>query len=216
MQPDPAVAALLNADAVRERCHELLDACERGALPHFVLVPERLAGVADYVADEVRRNYPSLEIPFHSRWRHFEPGGIDRISPLLAGVDGPERARIRFDLAITSVLLDAGAGAAWRWTEPGTGLELARSEGLGVASPAPVRLGRPVVRPRASASGRRGRTLAGHRGDGGAGIPGRRGESARRTRRASHAPCGRSAARSVRTPRGSASRRPAPAICSTR
>ena len=134
MQPDPAVAALLNADAVRERCHELLAACERGALPHFVLVPERLAGVADYVADEVRRNYPSLDIPFHSRWRHFEPGGIDRISPLLAGVDGPERARIRFDLAITSVLLDAGAGAAWRWTEPGTGLELARSEGLGVAS----------------------------------------------------------------------------------
>ena len=134
MQDESAAAALLSAEAVRERCHELLAACERGALPHFVLVPERLAGVADYVADEVRRNYPSLDIPFHSRWRHFEPGGIDRISPLLAGSDGPERARIRFDLAITSVLLDAGAGAAWRWTEPGTGLELARSEGLGVAS----------------------------------------------------------------------------------
>jgi len=134
MQPDPAVAALLNADAVRERCHELLDACERGALAHFVVDPRRLPDAADYVADEVRRNYPSLDIPFHSRWRHFEPGGIDRISPLLAGIDGPERARIRFDLAITSVLLDAGAGAAWRWTEPGTGLELARSEGLGVAS----------------------------------------------------------------------------------
>ena len=134
MQDEFVAATLLDAEAVRERCHELLSACERGALPHFVLVPERLAGVADYVADEVRRNYPSLDIPFHSRWRHFEPGGIDRISPLLAGIDGPERARIRFDLAITSVLLDAGAGAAWRWTEPGTGLELARSEGLGVAS----------------------------------------------------------------------------------
>ena len=134
MQAESVAVALLNAEAVRERCHELLAACERGALPHFVLVPERLADVADYVADEVRRNYPSLDIPFHSRWRHFEPGGIDRISPLLAGIGGPERARIRFDLAVTSVLLDAGAGAAWRWTEPGTGLELARSEGLGVAS----------------------------------------------------------------------------------
>ena len=134
MQPDSVVAALLRAEAVRERCHELLAACERGVLPHFVLDTDRLAGAADYVADEVRRNYPLLDIPFHSRWRHFEAGGIDRITPLLEGIDGPERARIRFDLAITSVLLDAGAGAVWRWREPGTGLVLGRSEGLGVAS----------------------------------------------------------------------------------
>ena len=134
MQPDSALAALLSAEAVRERCHEMLAACECDTLPHFTLDMARLAGVADYVADEVRRNYPSLEIPFHSRWRHFEAGGIDRITPLLDGIEGAERARIGFDLAITSVLLDAGAGAAWRWKEPGTGLELARSEGLGVAS----------------------------------------------------------------------------------
>ena len=133
MPPDSA-AALLSAEAVRERCHEMLAACERDALRHFTLDMARLAGVADYVADEVRRNYPTLEIPFHSRWRHFEADGIDRITPLLDGIDGAERARIGFDLAITSVLLDAGAGAAWRWKEPGTGLELARSEGLGVAS----------------------------------------------------------------------------------
>ena len=134
MRPDSAAAALLGAEAVRERCHELLVAGERGVLPHFVVDMERLAAAADCVADEVRRNYPSLDVPFHSRWRHFEVGGIDRVAPLLAGVDGAERARIRFDLAVTSVLLDAGAGAAWRWREPGTGLALARSEGLGVAS----------------------------------------------------------------------------------
>ena len=64
----------------------------------------------------------------------FEAGGIDRITPLLEGVDGPERAHIRFDLAVTSVLLDAGTGTAWRWREPGTGIELARSESLGVGS----------------------------------------------------------------------------------
>ena len=129
-----AAAALLDAEAIRERCHELLDACERDALAHFVLDPDRLADAAAYVAGEVRRNYPSLDIPFHSRWRHFEAGGVDRITPLLEGIEGPERARIRFDLAVTSVLLDAGAGAAWRWEEPGAGLRLARSEGLGVAS----------------------------------------------------------------------------------
>ena len=133
MRADPA-AALLSATAVRERCHELLAACERGALAHFVLDAGKLADAADYAAGEVRRNYPSLDVPFHSRWRHFEAGGVDRITPLLEGIDGPERARIRFDLAVISVLLDAGAGPAWRWREPGAGLELARSEGLGVAS----------------------------------------------------------------------------------
>ena len=134
MRADPPAAALLSADAVRERCHELLAAGERGALAHFGLAAEKLADAADYVAGEVRRNHPSLDIPFHSRWRHFEAGGIDRIGSLLEGIDGAERARIRFDLAVTSVLLDAGAGPAWRWREPGGGSELARSEGLGVAS----------------------------------------------------------------------------------
>ena len=129
-----AADALRDAEAVRERCHEMLAVCERGGLAHFVLDVQRLADAADYVAGEVRRNYPSLDIPFHSRWRHFEAGGVDRIAPLLEGIDGPERARVRFDLAVTSALLDAGAGAVWRWKEPGTGLDLARSEGLGVAS----------------------------------------------------------------------------------
>ena len=134
MPAESAAAALLCAGAVRERCHELLAHCERGDLAHFRFDPERLPAAADYVADEVRRNHPTLRIPFHSRWRHFEAGGIDRITPLLGGIEGPERARVRFDLAVTSVLLDAGAGPAWRWREPGSGLELARSEGLGVAS----------------------------------------------------------------------------------
>ncbi len=134
MRPDSPAAALLTATAVRERCHELLAACERDDLAHFALDAELLSDAADYVAGEVRRNYPSLDIPFHSRWRHFEAGGVDRVGPLLEGIAGPERARVRFDLAVTSVLLDAGAGAAWRWQEPGTGLGLTRSEGLGAAS----------------------------------------------------------------------------------
>src|SRR5690606_23067854 len=44
------------------------------------------------------------------------------------------RARARIDLAVVSVLLDAGAGPAWRYTDHDSGQELARSEGLGVAS----------------------------------------------------------------------------------
>src|ERR1700685_3948560 len=75
----------------------------------------RLDGTADLVAATTRKNYPSLDVPFHSRWRHFAPDGRDRYQELLEdfGGDHLARARMAFDLAIISVLLDAGAGAQW-------------------------------------------------------------------------------------------------------
>src|SRR5262249_2309719 len=96
----------------------------------------RLEAVADYVAQVTRAAYPDLNIPYHSRWRHFSASGSDRWGTLVKGIDADptERARIAVDLATVSVLLDAGAGAAWRSREPATGLSLARSEGLAVAS----------------------------------------------------------------------------------
>jgi hypothetical protein len=44
------------------------------------------------------------------------------------------RARAEFDLAIVSVLLDAGAGPSWRYRDPLIGSAIGRSEGLGLAS----------------------------------------------------------------------------------
>jgi hypothetical protein len=131
-----AAAWLCSADAVRERAHLLLGLAERDALAHFRLTPEKLTGAADYVLDTMRTNYPALTIPFHSRWRHFSVGGRDRWGLLareLAGLTRTEIARVRIDLAVTSVLLDAGAGPAWSYREAGGGV-FARSEGLAVAS----------------------------------------------------------------------------------
>ena len=86
-----------------------------------------------------RRRFPNpAAIPFHSRWRHFEAGGHDRWAALApsgsSGLPTEEIARRRIDLAVVSVLLDAGAGPAWSYREPDTGETYARSEGLGVAS----------------------------------------------------------------------------------
>jgi hypothetical protein len=128
------VRALLCAAAVRARCALVLAAAERGETRHFRLVPERLDSVADHVAAVTRRRYPALEIPYHSRWRHFSAGGIERAAFVAPGADPAETARARIDLAVVSVLLDAGAGAEWRFRERETGLILARSEGLAVAS----------------------------------------------------------------------------------
>jgi hypothetical protein len=52
----------------------------------------------------------------------------------LAGRSTAAVARARIDLALVSVLLDAGAGPQWRYREAHSGQSFARSEGLGVAS----------------------------------------------------------------------------------
>ena len=125
---------LLTAAAVRERCGLVYQAAEQGKTPHFRLHPKRLDAAAKLVVEVTRRRYPDLRVPFHSRWRHFSAGGVDRAALVALGADRAETARSRIDLAIVSVLLDAGAGPGWRYQEAETGQVLARSEGLGVAS----------------------------------------------------------------------------------
>lgn len=132
-----AIERLQNPDTIRERCRELLDRADADELPHFRLHRERLDATADYVVATILERYPDVEIPFHSRWRHFEVGGTDRWAALAEKHDESHRdavARARIDLAVTSVLLDAGAGDAWRYVEHAGATPLARSEGLAVAS----------------------------------------------------------------------------------
>ena len=90
---------------------------------------DRLEDSAELTARVTRENYPNLAIPFHARWRHFVAG-----EPALPSGGGSERARAAFDLVILSVLLDAGAGPGWSFTDPVTGKTFTRSEGLAVAS----------------------------------------------------------------------------------
>jgi hypothetical protein len=130
------VRSLLSARAVRERAHEMLRLCEAGALEHWRLDRTRLPEIADFTLSVMRENYPGLNVPFHARWRHFSAGGKDRWAALSTQAnwrDAAARARAEFDLAIVSVLLDAGAGAAWRYREA-DGAISSRSEGLGIAS----------------------------------------------------------------------------------
>ena len=125
---------LLSAAAVRERCALVYAAAERGETAYFRLMPERLEDAVDRVIRVTRRRYPDLAVPLHSRWRHFDAGGVDRASLVAPTADRAERARARLDLTIVSVLLDAGAGLGWHYREAESGLIVARSEGLAVAS----------------------------------------------------------------------------------
>jgi hypothetical protein len=130
------VAYLRSPRAIRERCRALLELGLAGKLKHFRVDMDRLPAVADYVLDVTRAAYPSLDIPVHSRWGHFDVGGVRRNAELdarLASLPPAERARAKLDLVVTSVLLDAGSGPTWKYVEPG-GDTYARSEGLAVAS----------------------------------------------------------------------------------
>lgn len=82
----------------------------------------------------------SSQIPPHGRWRHLD-AGFSRVMPLIHewkaspnAPDDKEICRRLIDLFLVSVLLDAGAGNIWRYTEPETNQVFNRSEGLGVAS----------------------------------------------------------------------------------
>jgi len=134
--PEAAAAySLLNAQAVRDRAHRMLALGLDDKLPNFRVDLDRLDDAADLVLSVMRKNYPTLDVPFHSRWRHFVTWGFDRYAQLAdTFTDKMARARSDFDLAIISVLLDAGAGPQWRYHNPVTTGDLARSEGLAVAS----------------------------------------------------------------------------------
>ncbi len=129
--------SLLTAQAVRDRAAKMLDIGLNDGLRHFRVDLGRVEDAADAVLATIRKNYPSLNVPFHARWRHFSIEGIDRWAGIADRTKWPDRAaraRAEFDLAIVSVLLDAGAGAAWHYQDSASGKAIGRSEGLAIAS----------------------------------------------------------------------------------
>jgi Protein of unknown function (DUF1688) len=132
-----AALSLLNAKAVRERAHRMLAIGLDDRLANFRIHLDRMDSAVELVLETTRQAYPSFEVPFHSRWRHFVTNHDNRWTGIADQKSWPDRtsqARAEFDLAIVSVFLDAGAGPTWRYHDPKTGLAIGRSEGLALAS----------------------------------------------------------------------------------
>ncbi len=132
---DASIARLSELSTIRQRCKQLYQWIAAGESDYFSLVPNHLPTVVDYVLAVIDANHPDLNIPNYSRWRHFSAGGRDRWAELetTLTVSEEEQARIRTELTVISVLLDAGAGKHWRYRDS-DGQDYARSEGLAVAS----------------------------------------------------------------------------------
>jgi hypothetical protein len=133
-----SVAWLRTPAAIRERAEQMLKYVEDGRSAWFATDAAGLEAAVQATLAVTRQRFrdPS-KIPFHSRWRHFEAGGRDRWAALaerMSHLPKEEVARRRIDLAVVSVLLDAGAGGLWSFRETATGETFRRSEGLAVAS----------------------------------------------------------------------------------
>ncbi|KAJ6155198.1 hypothetical protein N7470_005764 [Penicillium chermesinum] len=127
---------LKSLQAVRERARLVLHAAEQDKLTHFSYREDLMPATADFVAGIITRDFgPDKfdQIPPHGRWQHFEVGGIARVEQLIRGWEAQghgkvEVARRLTDLFFVAVLLDAGAGDTWKFTEPNTSNAYGRSE----------------------------------------------------------------------------------------
>jgi len=125
-------AELLQLAAVRKQCNRLYELGKRGKLHFFTVDESKIKDAVAATESALRANYPNLQVPPHSRLRHF-PG--DQVQQVLQGweCDELEKARRLVDAVTVSVLIDAGAGPAWHYTARGM-KPLSSSEGLAVAS----------------------------------------------------------------------------------
>lgn len=137
MNNDPVLETLRDLKTVRSRSHAILELAKQNKLAHFAFEPQKMQATASYVTEVIQEQYPDLDIPYHSRWRHFEADAVDRIQNMmkqLNNISPAERGKMLYELVIISVFLDAGAGPAWHYQEPGTKQDYSRSEGLAIAS----------------------------------------------------------------------------------
>ncbi|KAK9234395.1 hypothetical protein V1525DRAFT_383476 [Lipomyces kononenkoae] len=136
---DPATY-LRTLPAVRERTRLVMEKAKVNQLINFDIDFTKFDDTVDFVASIIQRDFAQnySKIPPHGRWQHFDVGGVPRIQRLVdswSGVDDTEIAKRLVDLFLVSVLLDAGAGNKWVFSEPGnTAGVYGRSEGLAVAS----------------------------------------------------------------------------------
>ncbi|OXG14982.1 hypothetical protein C367_05644 [Cryptococcus neoformans Ze90-1] len=146
MSTPQVVTYLRSLEAVRDRSKQVYNLGVDGKLDHWTFDEAKLADIADYCSKIIERDFgvDYASIPPHCRRSHFNTPSNNRIATLLAKPSFPSkseplaRAGALIDLYLVSVLLDAGAGPDWTFTETDEeGNETwkgGRSEGLAVAS----------------------------------------------------------------------------------
>lgn len=128
---------LQSLPSVRQQCRKVYEHVKTGRSKHWTLHEDKLNSVVQYIHEMAKRDYPdgrggvdTAKIPPHTRWRHYPSQAIDEL--LLNCTNEDEKRRTLVDLFTVSVILDAGAGATWKYTTSGKTL-YTRSEGIAMA-----------------------------------------------------------------------------------
>ena len=137
-----AALSLLSASAVRQRAQSLLAIGLEDGLAHFRIDLARLDEAADLSSRPRARRIRisrcrSTRAGVTSWWAGTIAGRQSK--PRTAWHDAAERPRAAFDLAITSVLLDAGAGPQWSYRDAGDRDPGCPLRGVGARKPGHVR-----------------------------------------------------------------------------
>lgn len=126
---------ILSPKGIRARAQQIYQLAQQGKT-HFEIHEHKLTEVSDFVLQVIAENYPDNNVPYHSRWRHYEVGNQSQLKQLRAieqSLSLIERAKLGLDLILPSVLVDAGAGPDWQYSSSNS-VTVGRSEGLGLAS----------------------------------------------------------------------------------
>jgi len=135
IKSEECVQDMRSLKTIRRQCNRVFELAKKGNLRHFKLNMDKMPVAVDAVVDCIKTEYPNLDIPLHSRFRHFTTEQLTGIRETWTKHRIPHVEQIRrlIDLATISVLLDAGAGKEWKYVSQ-EGNVIGRSEGLAVAS----------------------------------------------------------------------------------
>jgi hypothetical protein len=111
---DDTIKELRNLEMIRTRCGAVFDRVKTGKGKHFSLDLSKMKPTLDLVMKTTKENYPDMNIPYHSRWRHFNDLDVQKLTASWK-CDQVEKVRRMLDLVTISVLLDAGAGNNWHY-----------------------------------------------------------------------------------------------------
>ncbi len=135
---------LLEPREIRRRSFVLYDNLIKNKSDYFTLDEKKWGYVLSLLVNVMKERFPSAKnnqdfirlIPPHSRLRHFEVSGKILWHEFndLKEKNLHEWGRTMFDLVMMSALLDAGAGAKWKYESKELKETFIRSEGLGVAT----------------------------------------------------------------------------------
>ncbi|MES2613967.1 MAG: DUF1688 family protein [Bdellovibrionota bacterium] len=127
------VDKLFSPISIRAKCNEIFQLASHGET-HFKINFQKLNEVVQYVSQITLNNYPTLNIPFHSQWTHFQTGKINRMLEFQEKVESlslHEVTKAKLAFIIISILLEGTAGLRWRYREDKK--EYSRSEGQAIA-----------------------------------------------------------------------------------